>query len=337
MGVFNIAILEQFKDSPSSPAAIENKRLSQPQHLSKQQNNHQYIGRFAPSPSGSLHFGSLIAATASYLCAKSVQGKWLLRIEDVDKFRIKENSIASIIHTLETYGYEWDDSILYQSQRYEAYEEALLSLKELVYPCSCTRKFLKSQSPLGTYGYIYPGYCRKKISHSEPSQFAIRLRTNDTFVYFNDDCQNEMTQRIESEVGDFIIKRSDKMFSYQFAVVVDDEYQNITEVVRGSDLLDNTPRQLYLQQCLQYKQPNYLHFPTAVTNDGKKLSKQNHAPEVGERKKRQTILSTLDFLGQKPPSLENFSSIKDIWQWAIKHWDRNKIPKQMTLPENYPR
>ena len=156
-------------------------------------------------------------------------------------------------------------------------------------------------------------------------------------MYFNDNCQDEISQRIESEVGDFIIKRSDKMFSYQLAVVVDDEYQNITEVVRGSDLLDNTPRQLYLQQCLQYKQPCYLHFPTAITSDGKKLSKQNHSPEVGEKEKHQTILSTLNFLGQEAPRLDEFSNLHDIWQWAIKHWDRDKIPKQMTLPESYPR
>jgi len=126
------------------------------------------------------------------------------------------------------------------------------------------------------------------------------------------------------------------MFSYQLAVVVDDEYQNISEVVRGSDLLDNTPRQLYLQQCLNYQRPNYLHFPTAITNNGKKLSKQNHSPEVGEQEKRQTILATLNFLGQDTPNIDEFDHINDIWQWAIKNWDRDKIPKQMTLPENYP-
>ncbi len=155
-------------------------------------------------------------------------------------------------------------------------------------------------------------------------------------VLFKDSLQDKIQQRIESEVGDFIIKRSDKMFSYQLAVVVDDEYQGITEVVRGSDLLDNTPRQLYLQQCLAYRQPDYLHFPTATSDDGKKLSKQNHSPEVGEKEKRKTILATLNFLGQKAPNIDNFAHLNDIWQWAIKHWDRDKIPKRMTLPENYP-
>ena len=295
-----------------------------------------YIGRFAPSPSGSLHFGSLIAATASYLCAKSVNGKWLLRIEDVDKFRIKENSISSIINTLESYGYQWDDAILYQSQRSEAYQDALDSLGKLAYPCTCTRKFLQKQTPAGTYGYIYAGFCREQISNPDAPQFAMRLRTNNAAIYFNDTLQAPLTQNIESEVGDFIIKRSDKMFSYQLAVVVDDEYQQITEVVRGSDLLDNTPRQLYLQQCLGYQHPSYLHFPTAITANGKKLSKQNHSPEVDPLQKRLTILKTLNFLGQQAPTIDEFSTLEELWDWAIKNWDRDKIPAQMTLSENYP-
>lgn len=296
----------------------------------------QYIGRFAPSPSGSLHFGSLIAATASYLCAKSVQGKWLLRIEDVDKFRIKANSIDSIISTLASYGYHWDDDILYQSERESAYQEALNSLGDLTYPCSCSRKFLQQQMPVGTYGYTYPGFCREQISNPEVAQFAMRLRTHNKTLCFNDALQAPYCQKVETEVGDFIIKRSDKMFSYQLAVVVDDEYQNITEVVRGSDLLDNTPRQLYLQQCLGYQEPTYLHFPTAITSDGKKLSKQNHSPEVDDAQKRQTILRTLNFLGQQAPLLDCFSSLDDLWDWAITNWDRDKIPAEMTLPENYP-
>ena len=295
-----------------------------------------YIGRFAPSPSGPLHFGSLIAATASYLCAKSAQGQWLLRIEDVDKFRIKENSIASILHTLEGYGYQWDGGILYQSQRTQAYQQALDSLEKLTYPCTCSRKFLRRQMPVSTYGYIYPGYCRQQISNPNAPQFSIRLCTNNTSLCFDDARQGEYCQNIEIEVGDFIIKRSDAMFSYQLAVVVDDEYQHITEVVRGSDLLDNTPRQLYLQQCLGYREPVYLHFPTAITDDGKKLSKQHHSPQVDDVKKRQTILRTLNFLGQKAPALDHFSHLEDVWHWAIKNWDRDKIPAQMTLSENYP-
>ncbi|MCK5895352.1 MAG: tRNA glutamyl-Q(34) synthetase GluQRS [Cocleimonas sp.] len=295
-----------------------------------------YIGRFAPSPSGPLHFGSLIAATASYLSAKSVQGKWLLRIEDVDKFRIKKNSIYQIIHTLESYGYQWDDDILYQSQRTEAYQDALHSLEDLTYPCTCTRKFLLKQAVIGAYGMIYPNYCREHMNHADAQQFSIRLRTNNRSIYIDDYLQAPFSQNIEKEVGDFILKRSDAMFSYQLAVVVDDEHQQITDVVRGSDLLDNTPRQLYLQQCLDYKQPNYLHFPTAITPDGKKLSKQNYSPEVDSHHKRHTILRTLHFLGQETPSIEHFSTLETLWDWAIKNWDRDKIPAQMTLPEAYP-
>jgi glutamyl-Q tRNA(Asp) synthetase len=278
----------------------------------------------------------LIAATASYLCAKSAQGQWLLRIEDVDKFRIKENSINSILCTLECYGYQWDGGILYQSQRTQAYQQALDSLGKFTYPCTCSRKFLRRQMPVSAYGYIYPGYCREQISNPDALQFAMRLLTDNVSLCFNDARQGEYCQNIETEVGDFIIKRSDAMFSYQLAVVVDDEYQQISEVVRGSDLLDNTPRQLYLQQCLGYRQPAYLHFPTAITADGKKLSKQNHSPEVDSVQKRQTILHTLNFLGQEAPSIDCFSNLDDVWDWAIKNWDRDKIPAQMTLPENYP-
>ena len=296
----------------------------------------QYIGRFAPSPSGPLHFGSLIAATASYLCAKSAQGQWLLRIEDVDKFRIKKNSIDSIIRTLESYGYQWNGEVLYQSQRTEAYQDALDSLKTLTYPCTCTRKFLQQKTPIGSYGYIYAGFCREQISHPNAPQFAMRLRTNNKTIYFNDALQGSYCQDLGTEVGDFILKRSDKMFSYQLAVVVDDECQKITEVVRGSDLLDNTPRQLYLQQCLGYRHPTYLHFPTAIAEDGKKLSKQNHSPEVAEHHKRQIILQTLNFLGQQAPTLDHFSSLEDLWDWAIKNWNRDKIPARMTLSEYYP-
>lgn len=295
-----------------------------------------YIGRFAPSPSGPLHFGSLIAATASYLCAKSANGKWLLRIEDVDQFRIKENSIESILHTLDNYGYEWDGDILYQSQRTEAYQQALDSLGSLAYPCSCTRKFLQSQMPAGTYGYVYPNNCRKSITNPDAQQFAVRIKTNHHDTHVTDYLQAAFSQDIETEVGDFIIKRSDKMFSYQLAVVIDDEYQGITEVVRGSDLLDNTPRQTYLQNCLNYSHPSYLHFPTAITDNGKKLSKQNHSPEISDSEKRQTLLNTLNFLGQNTPPLDSFSQLSDIWAWAIQSWDRDKIPAQMTLPENYP-
>ncbi|MCK5901942.1 MAG: tRNA glutamyl-Q(34) synthetase GluQRS [Cocleimonas sp.] len=298
--------------------------------------NKPYIGRFAPSPTGSLHFGSLIAATASYLCAKSKEGKWLLRIEDVDQFRVKKDSIYQILQTLEQYGYQWDDAILYQSQRTQAYDAALNDLGSLVYPCSCTRKFLRKQMPEGTYGYVYPSFCREKMTNPDAAQFAIRLRTHDEPIGFTDYLQGDYQQAVALEVGDFILKRSDQLFSYQLAVVVDDEYQQITEVVRGSDLLDNTPRQCYLQHCLNYQQPQYLHFPTAVTPDGKKLSKQNHSPEVSDTEKRQTILDTLHFLGQAPPALDQFSCLNDVWVWAIQYWDRDKIPAQMTLPEHYP-
>jgi len=291
------------------------------------------IGRFAPSPTGPLHFGSLIAATASYLNVKTKNnGKWLLRIEDVDTGRIQKGATNSIINTLEAYGFEWDGDIIYQSQRSSLYKDALDSIKELVYPCSCTRNSLMSSSST-QYSYRYPEYCRTGIRDPDASNISIRILTNQNPVGFFDLCQGEyFSQNINKEVGDFILKRSDGLWAYQLAVVVDDALQGITEVVRGADLFDNTPRQIYLQNMLGYPVPDYLHFPVVVDDKGKKLSKQNKTPEVSNIHIRTTLISVLAFLGQRPPKVKEFSSLNDLWEWAFTHWNEKSIPKIMSQP-----
>ncbi len=295
----------------------------------KQSNN---IGRFAPSPTGPLHFGSLIAATASYLNIKTKKdGKWLLRIEDVDTQRIQKGASQSIINTLEAYGFEWDDHIIYQSQRSEIYKGALDSIKEFTYPCSCTRKSLMAST--GSYSYIYLGFCRNGMLNPLVENQSIRVITHQIPIAFTDQCQKEeLSQNINKEVGDFILKRSDGLWAYQLAVVVDDALQGVTEVVRGADLFDNTPRQIYLQETLGYSTPKYLHFPVVVDSMDKKLSKQNGSPEIPNHQKRTTLVSTLEFLGQKPPRADEFSSLKDLWAWAFLNWDAENIPKVMFQP-----
>jgi len=307
------------------------------------------IGRFAPSPTGPLHFGSLIAATASYLCAKKNNGQWLLRIEDVDTQREQKGASIAIIKSLESYGFKWDGKITYQSQRSQYYQEALDALGDFIYPCSCTRKSLMVS--IGSYSYIYPGLCRDGMTNQDAQSHSIRVLTNDKPVYFIDQCQvfdnkethpptftwsanspQEFCQNVNKDVGDFILKRTDGLWAYQLAVVVDDALQGVTEVVRGADLFDNTPRQIYLQKLLGYSQPDYLHFPVAVNDTGKKLSKQNLSPEISVDQKRATLISALAFLGQRPPTANEFSSLDDLWEWALQNWDINNIPKVMTLP-----
>ncbi len=290
------------------------------------------IGRFAPSPTGPLHFGSLIASVASYLNVKSKEdSQWLLRIEDVDSQREQKGATKSIIKSLESYGFEWDGEITYQSQRSDIYKEALDSISEDIYFCSCTRKSLMAST--GSYSYIYPGFCRKKITNTDAENLSIRILTNQTPFGFTDQCQPEyFCQNINKEVGDFILKRTDGLWAYQLAVVVDDALQGVTEIVRGADLFDNTPRQIYLQCVLGYSTPEYLHFPVVVDGVGKKLSKQNSSPEVSSDEKRTTLISTLAFLGQKPPKVDEFSSLDDLWAWAFANWNVKNIPKVMSLP-----
>jgi len=286
-----------------------------------------YIGRFAPSPTGPLHFGSLIAAVASYLEARTHHGKWLVRMEDIDEFRNVANSDNDILRTLEAYGFEWDDKIIYQTHRKDAYAEALQQLidKNLVYRCTCSRRDLKKIAQQGEYGIIYPGICADK-NHSEMSKHSLRIRTKDQHIEFKDTIMGYYGYNPKRDAGDFIIRRRDRLFAYQLAVVVDDAFQNITDIIRGFDLLDSTPRQIYLQQSLDYPQPTYAHIPIAINAKGDKLSKQTGAKAIKKSFDANALTQTLHFLGQHPPKNLTKASPQILWQWSLENWDISKVP-----------
>jgi len=281
-----------------------------------------YKGRFAPSPTGPIHFGTLIAAVGSYLQAKKNKGEWLIRIEDVDITRKVDGADTDILKTLEAFGFEWHGKIIYQSERTVHYEQALeqLILQSLIFPCLCSRKQLaKSNST------VYPGTCRSR-QLPEKNEHALRLLSKDISIKFNDAVMGRQSQNIKLQCGDFVVRRRDGLFSYQLAVVVDDARQGISEIVRGADLLDSTPRQIYLQQLLKYRTPDYCHLPLAVDNSGNKISKSAGATKIDLQRKEQLLVSALTFLGQKPAEDLARSSINDIWSWAVKHWNITQIP-----------
>ena len=257
-----------------------------------------YIGRFAPSPTGPLHFGSVVAALASYLDAKFNKGLWLVRIEDLDPPREQSGATNLILDELLSLGLEWDNDVLFQSTRLSAYQSALhkISQKSLTYRCDCTRASIKER------GSIYDGYCRTR-DRAPKHSFAIRIKTSSRKIGFQDEIRGNFKQDIGKEVGDFIVLRKDKLFAYHLAVVVDDEYQKISHVVRGGDLLSSTPRQIYLQQLLDFKTPRYAHIPIAVNDQNVKLSKQNFSPGIEMKNASIVIFQALHFLGQKPPDL----------------------------------
>ncbi len=313
---------------------VKRRRKSKKDSLLNSLKLNTYRGRFAPSPSGSLHFGSLLAATASYLDAKAHQGDWLLRIEDLDAPRVQKGAISAILNVLECHGFKWNEEVLYQSQRLTAYQtitEQLLK-RNKAYFCACSRKILQQNSPVGHYGFIYTGTCRQGIHASNPSHLrSVRVLSGSTPITFKDRLYGACKQNIAQAIGDFVIKRSDGVFAYQLAVVIDDYYQGITDIVRGYDLLDNTARQLYLQKLLNFPQPHYLHIPIAVDAQGNKLSKRNLAKALIGQHAFDNIYQALIFLGQNPPPQHNFSQLDDLWQWAIMHWNINTLPQQGSL------
>ena len=284
----------------------------------------RYRGRFAPSPTGPLHLGSLIAATASYLQARSQQGEWWVRIEDIDPPREVAGASDAILRTLEAFGFEWDGPVQYQSQRYARYTAALAQLREagLVYPCACSRKDIATSSPQG----IYPGTCRKGLRPSQQAR-AWRIRTSEQAVEFVDLIQGPQRTDLAREAGDFVLFRADGYYAYQLATAVDDADQGITEVVRGADLLDSTPRQRYLQQALQLPSPAYAHHPVVTTANGEKLSKQTMAPALDSRRPAPALSAALRFLGQTVPTELEQGDLSELWGWAQQHWKLANIPK----------
>lgn len=294
----------------------------------RQLNTSSYTGRFAPSPTGPLHFGSLVSALASYLDAHYNGGKWLVRMEDLDPPREQAGAADAILRCLEAYGLEWDDSVVYQSQRWDLYENYLSRLREqdLLYPCDCTRQDLQ------TMGGIYNGRCRnRQVDTSQAHAQRLKLYDLPTGfnlgeeLRFNDLIQGEQIQNLRTHAGDQILKRKDGLYAYQLAVVVDDIEQGITHIIRGSDLLEVTARQIFLFQLLGAPVPTFGHVTLASQPNGQKLSKQNLAPALELKDAATNIWQALVFLGQNPPPELKASTSKELLVWGKAHWQRNAI------------
>ena len=289
----------------------------------------EYIGRFAPSPTGPLHFGSLVAAVASYLQARTHDGRWLLRIEDIDPPRIAPGATDSIIRSLAAHGFEWDGPIIYQSRHADRYAAVVADLLKqgLAYPCICSREQIRRAADrTGPTGPIYPGTCRNRsqpVAGDRPA--AIRLRTDDTEVGFRDALLGDIVTSVADAVGDFVIQRRDGLFAYNLAIVVDDHDEGITEVVRGRDLLDVTPAQITLQTVLGYSTPDYLHVPIVTNDQGQKLSKQTGAEALDDTTPARNLLDALGFLRQPLPQTDETADPATIWAWARENWAPAKL------------
>ena len=284
-----------------------------------------YIGRFAPSPTGPLHFGSLVAALASYLDARSNQGQWLVRIEDLDPPREQPGATQQILHALEAHQLHWDGAVIYQSDRLEAYQAALqqLTADGQTFPCNCSRQQLQDHP-------TYPGHCRDHEPTTPP--FAIRLKICEQDIAWQDGCQGSQHWPLAEKVGDFVIKRKDGLFAYQLAVAVDDAWQQISHVVRGIDLLDSTPRQRFIQQQLGSPSPEYAHIPVIVNDAGDKLSKQTHAPALDLDTPSRNLFMALQALQQTPPAELEQQSPAEILAWGVDHWSLAALQGRTQIP-----
>lgn len=292
----------------------------------------RYRGRFAPSPSGPLHFGSLVAALGSYLDARAAGGEWLLRIEDVDQPRSVAGAAEDIQRTLEAFAFEWDGEVIVQSRRLDLYHAALIRLQLAgdVYPCACSRREVADSARLNSVdgGLVYPGTCRTGVAEGRAAR-AWRMRVPDgeaALLSYVDRVQGPQTQDLAREVGDFILLRADGQFAYQLAVVVDDYLQGITDVVRGADLLASTPRQICLQQRLGIAVPRHAHLPVACNAQGEKLSKQTLARALDVRAGSAALAAAMRFLGHAVPAEVARAPLAEFWPWAIAQWSMARVP-----------
>ncbi len=287
-----------------------------------------YVGRFAPSPTGPLHLGSLLAAVASYVDARANSGCWLLRMEDIDPPREPPEAADTILQQLEALALHWDGDVLYQSTRLDSYAAALseLQAKDLCFRCDCSRQRVKA------LGSVYDGHCRHRKDPPQ-SDFALRILTDDRIVKFEDMIQGVYQQQLGKDVGDFVLLRRDGRFSYQLAVVVDDAFQGITHVVRGTDLLDSTPRQIYLQELLGCSTPHYAHIPIIINEKGQKLSKQHFAPSIDPHRAGELLACCLSALGLSPPEDLSLAKPAEILTWAVQHWDIHAVPRLANIPQ----
>ena len=289
-------------------------------------------GRFAPSPTGLLHEGSLMTAAGSYLFARSMSCKWLIRMDDLDRPREIPGAADAILRTLEMSGFEWDGPVLRQSTRTSGYEVALKRLlaQGQVYACYCSRSQLAAEGD-----GVYPGTCRHQRAHgSQPLALRFRTDRDPDPVRFVDAIQGPCEQQVERSVGDFIVRRRDGLFAYQLAVVVDDADQGVTQVVRGADLLDNTPRQILLQRALGLSTPRYAHLPLLVEADGRKLAKSRHAVPVDPSRASLHLWSALSRLRQNPPAELRGAAPRELLAWAVAHWDPSPLRgvREVRLP-----
>lgn len=295
-----------------------------------------YRGRFAPSPSGPLHFGSLVAAVASYADARRHRGEWLVRIEDVDQTRCQPDAERQILGALTAFGMRWDRPPVRQSERGDRYRAALDRLVGTgqAYRCGCSRRLIAAMARVGSEGPIYPGTCR---NHPPPAgqTAAWRVKVDDAPIAFRDRIVGEVQQRLDTEIGDFVVRRVDGFAAYQLAVVVDDHAQGITDVVRGADLLWSTPRQIWLQRLLGYATPRYAHIPLVYGEDGHKLSKRDAAHPMDAADPVPGLLAAWRHLGQTPPAMPVGGS-DAFWDWAIPRWDSARIPHDRNIRHERP-
>lgn len=281
-----------------------------------------YVGRFAPSPTGPLHGGSLVAALASYLDARAHQGRWLIRIEDLDEARTVAGAAEELIATLAVFGMQSDGEVLWQSQRKDVYQAAFEQLATTVYPCSCSRKEIAdSQTGLAADGAaIYPGTCRQGLMQGR-SPRAWRLHVGDApRIEFDDRLQGRISEQLATAAGDFVLKRADSYWAYQLAVVVDDALQGVTDVVRGADLLGSTARQIYLQKLLAVPTPRYMHVPVVRNASGEKLSKQTGAQSLDMTSPLQELMAATYYLGLE--IVPAAKTLQAFWDAAIPAWSR---------------
>jgi glutamyl-Q tRNA(Asp) synthetase len=287
-----------------------------------------YRGRFAPSPTGPLHFGSLVAAVGSYLEAKSRGGGWLVRMEDLDPARSDARVADDILRTLEAFGLQWDENVVYQSARADAYRAAFAQLQSAgwIFPCACSRREIADSAMHGIDGPVYPGTCRNGLPPGKSAR-AFRVRVDSGEIAFDDRVQGRVTHDLAHQVGDFIVLRADGVFAYQLAVVVDDAAQGITDIVRGADLIDSTTRQIWLQQLLGGATPSYAHLPVALNPAGEKLSKQTLARPLDVGRASAQIHRALAFLNQAQPADAARMELEELWRWAIAHWRIEDVPR----------
>lgn len=288
--------------------------------------NTQYRGRFAPSPTGPLHLGSLIAALASYLDARVNDGTWLVRMEDLDPPREEPGAARRILHSLQQHGLHWDEPVLWQGARSHAYAAALdtLAAQGQLFFCDCTRAMLGP-------GGACRGRCMNRQTDVTPPRATRVMVPRDCQICFTDRIQGQQRTALGKQLPDFVVKRKDGLDAYQLAVVVDDAEQAINQIVRGSDLLDSTPRQIFLQQLLAYPTPRYCHLPVITNTQGQKLSKQNHAPALDDTAAPSNLRRALRFLRQAEPPAE-LASVDRILSFAAAQWAPQQIPATLAVP-----